>query len=189
MFLDVIAVLPQKFSSPELDSLVKEGLAWFRTQRESFFPSSSPLDDAQKSSLSPFFLSDVLDRARIVDGSRTGDKIPFPPFYERVRAGGARVLPDATHMTAVAFLDVIVFNRQPTLRLVFHNLVHVTQFGILGEERVVRGYFHTINESGLWMVVPFEEQAYQLDARFTRDASDVFSVEEEVRKWAAEGRF
>ena len=182
-------MLPQKFSSPELDSLVKEGLAWFHAQREAFFSSGSPLDDAQKSSLLPFFSSDILDRARIVDGSKTGDKIPFPPFYERVRAGGARVLPDATHMTAVTFLDVILFNRQPTLRVVFHNLVHVTQFTILGAERVVRGYFHTINESGLWMVVPFEEQAYQLDARFTRDPLDVFSVEEEVRKWVAEDRF
>ena len=59
----------------------------------------------------------------------------------------------------------------------------------LGAERVVRSYFHTINESGLWMVVPFEEQAYQLDARYTGDSADVFSVEEEVRKWAEQGRF
>ena len=182
-------MLPQKFSAPELDALVKEGLQWLYAQRESFLPSAVPLDGAEKSSLSPFFPAEVLDRVRIVDCMQTGGKIPFPPFYEKLRAGGDRVLPDAAHMTAVAFLDVIVFNRQPTLRVMFHNLVHVTQFVLLGAERVVRSYLHTINESGLWMVVPFEEQAYQLDARYTRDSADVFSVEEEVRKWAEQGRF
>ena len=39
------------------------------------------------------------------------------------------------------------------------------------------------------MVVPFEEQAYQLDARYTPDPKDVFSVEEEVREWLSKGRF
>ena len=182
-------MVPQKFSEPELDALVKEGLQWLHAQRESFLPSAVPLDGAEKSSLGPFFPAEVLDRARIVDCMQTGGKISFPPFYEKLRAGGDRVLPDAAHMTAVAFLDVIVFNRQPTLRVMFHNLVHVTQFALLGAERVVRSYLHTINESGLWMVVPFEEQAYQLDARYTRDRADVFSVEEEVRKWAEQGRF
>jgi hypothetical protein len=53
----------------------------------------------------------------------------------------------------------------------------------------MKGYFETLNESGLWMVVPYEEQAYQLDARYTRDPEDTFSVEKEVREWAANGRF
>lgn len=70
-------------------------------------------------------------------------------------------------MTAVPFTDVALFNRDPTLRTVFHTLVHVTQFRIVGMKRVMQGYFQTLNESGLWMVVPFEEQAYQMNARFT----------------------
>jgi hypothetical protein len=53
----------------------------------------------------------------------------------------------------------------------------------------MKGYFETLNESGLWMVVPYEEQAYQLDARYTRDPLSAFSVEDEVRAWAASGRF
>lgn len=51
------------------------------------------------------------------------------------------------------------------------------------------GYFRVLNESGLWLVVPFEEQAYQLDGRYTRNAADVFSVEDEVREWHRSGRF
>jgi hypothetical protein len=121
--------------------------------------------------------------------SKTGETIPYPPFYERVRAGGARVVPDAAHMTAIPFIDVALFNRQPTLRTVFHTLIHVTQFSIISLEKVMEGYFRALNESGLWMVVPYEEQAYQLDARYTKDPTDVFSVEAEIREWQRNGKF
>jgi len=37
--------------------------------------------------------------------------------------------------------------------------------------------------------VPYEEQAYAMDARFTKDPSDCFSVETEVREWIRAGQF
>ena len=157
-------------------------------QREKFLPSSHPLSEEQNRNLQSFFSAEILGRLRVVHAHATGQKIPYPPFYEKVRAGGARVVPDAAHMTAMPFIDVAVFNRQPTLRTLFHTLVHVAQFEVVGVERVM-GYFETLNASGLWMVVPYEEQAYQLDARYTRDPHDTFSVEKEVREWAANGRF
>jgi hypothetical protein len=92
-------------------------------------------------------------------------------------------------MAAIPFIDVVAFNNEPTLRTIFHSLVHVTQFSVVGLETVMEGYFRALNESGLWMVVPFEEQAYQLDGRYTRNAADVFSVEDEVREWHRSGRF
>ena len=182
-------VEPRKFTPEELSSLLQQAVSWLHQQRAHFLPSSVPLDGKQKSLLGPFFPAEILDRVRIVDASQLGETIPYPPFYETVRAGGARVLPDAAHMTGIAFVDVMVFNRPPSLRTIFHNLVHVTQYSILGEERVLRGYFETLNEAGLWMVVPFEEQAYQMDARFTRDPADVFSVEAEIHDWERRGRY
>jgi hypothetical protein len=173
----------------ELDSLIREAVSWLTKQREQYLPSSIPLDDHQKTQLKQFFTAEILNRARIVDLSQTGKTLPYPPFYETVRAGGDRVIPDAAHMTAMPFVDLIAFNQQPTLRTLFHNLVHVTQHVLVGTERVIKGYFKTLNEVGLWMVVPFEEQAYQLDARYTRDPSDVFSVEDEVREWMRAGRY
>ena len=92
-------------------------------------------------------------------------------------------------MTALPFIDVVLFNREPTLRTIFHTLVHVAQYEIVGVERVMEGYFKALNDSGLWMVVPFEEQAYGLDARYTKDPSDVFPLEAEVRGWREAGRF
>ena len=180
---------PRKFTPEELSALLQQGVSWLHQQRARFLPSSVPLDQQQKAQLGPFFSSEIIDRTRIADISQSGETIPYPPFYETVRAGGARVVPDAAHLAGIAFVDVIVFNRPPTPRTIFHNLVHVTQFAILGEERVFRGYFETLNEAGLWMVVPYEEQAYAMDARFTRDATDVFSVEAEIREWLRQGRY
>jgi hypothetical protein len=184
-----LLVEPPKFTEMELAGLIAETLAWLQQQREKHYALSEPLSEPIKEKLRPFFPAEILDRAKIRDLSRTGETIPYPPFYDRVRAGGARVVPDAAHMTAIPFIDVALFNRQPTLRTVFHNLVHVTQFSIVGLERVMKGYFKALNDSGLWMVVPFEEQAYKLDARFTKDPSDQFSVEAEIREWLRNGRF
>ena len=180
---------PPEFTPMELDSLIGEAVSWLNKQREHYLPSSCPLDDHQKVELAPFFSGDILGRVRILDFSSTGETLPYPPFYETVRAGGNRVVPDAAHMAAIPFVDLIAFNQKPTLRTIFHNLVHVTQFELVGIRRVMQGYFKTLNEVGLWMVVPFEEQAYQLDARYTRDPSDVFLVENEVREWMRTGRY
>jgi hypothetical protein len=84
-------------------------------------------------------------------------------------------------MTAMAFVDVALFNREPTLRTLFHNLVHLAQFSVLGVER--------LNESGLWMVAPVEEQAYQLDGRYTKDPTQFFFVTDEIQAWLGAGRY
>jgi hypothetical protein len=182
-------VEPPKFTPAELAGLIGEAVAWMQEQRDKYHSLSNPLPEAVKVNLRPFFPGDLLDRLRIKDVSKSGEVIPYPPFYERVRAGGARVVPDAAHMTAIPFIDVALFNRQPTLRTIFHTLVHVTQFSVVGLERVMTGYFKALNESGLWMVVPYEEQAYNLDARYTKDPAEAFSVEAEVRAWLRSGKF
>jgi hypothetical protein len=182
-------VEPPKFTQAELAGLVAEAVAWIQQQRDKYHPLSDPLSELVKVKLRPFFPAEILDRLRIKRVSLTGETIPYPPFYERVRAGGSRVVPDAAHMTAIPFLDVALFNREPTLRTVFHTLVHVTQFTVVGLERVMNGYFQALNESGLWMVVPYEEQAYTLDARYTTNSADIFSVEAEVREWLRNGKF
>ncbi len=178
-----------KFNAVELAALVAEACAWLRQQRSEYFPSSVPLSMDQKVRLSPFFTSEILDLVRIVNLSQTGKTIAHPPFYERVRAGGLRLVPDPAHMAALPFIDVGVFNKEPTLRTIFHTLVHVAQFAFVGVEGAMEVYFRILNESGLWMVVPFEEQAYRMDARFTRDPTDFFSVEEEIKEWLRAGKY
>ncbi len=179
----------EKFTAAEVTALTEEAVFWLNQQREKFRASGSSFTNIQKESLLPFFSAEILDRVRIVNLAQTGETIPYPPFYERVRAGGYRLVPDSAHMAAIPFIDVVVFNKEPTLRTIFHALVHVAQFEIVGIIRCMEVYFRVLNDSGLWMVVPFEEQAYQMDARYTRDPADQFSVEYEIREWLQSGRY
>ena len=86
--------------------MIAQAVSWIEEQREKFLPSSRPLIAEQKAHLQPFVSAKTLDRLRIVEASKMGEKIPYPPFYEKVRAGGSRVVPDAAHMTAIPFIDV-----------------------------------------------------------------------------------
>jgi hypothetical protein len=172
-----------------LAELAAEAVSWLRQQREKFLPYGVPLSNAQKMQLNPFFTLEILDAVRIVNLPQTGESIPNPPFFEKFLAGRSIVLPDLAHTAAVPFIDVAVFNTEPTPRSIFHTLVHVTQFALVGVERVMEGYLRALNKSSVWAVVPFEEQAYHLDARYSRNPAEVFSVEEEVREWLRSGRY
>ena len=57
----------------------------------------------------PFFPQELLERVRVTDLSETGEGLPYPPFYSRVKAGGARVVPEAAHLTSIPFIDLIAF--------------------------------------------------------------------------------
>jgi hypothetical protein len=65
----------------------------------------------------------------------------------------------------------------------------VTQYSIVGVRKVMVGYFRVLNEAGTWMVAPAEEQAYQLDARYTKDPADIFSVAAEIKDWLRIGKY
>lgn len=77
---------PVKFTPPELEQLVAQAISWMQEQRETFLPSSHPLTEEQKANLRLFFCAEILDRLRIAEASKTGQEIPYPPFYEKVRA-------------------------------------------------------------------------------------------------------
>jgi hypothetical protein len=40
-----------------------------------------------------------------------------------------------------------------------------------------------------WLAIPFEDQAYKLDARFAQSPEDLFSVEEEIKAWKRQGKY
>jgi hypothetical protein len=132
-----------KFTSAELAALVAEAVSWWKQQREKFLPHGIPLSSAQKMQLKPFFTMEILDGVRIVKLPQTGETIPTPPFYEKILAASSSLLPDPVHTTAMPFMDVAVFNIEPTPRDIFHMLVHVTQLAVVGLDRVLEGYFQT----------------------------------------------
>jgi hypothetical protein len=180
---------PPKMTETEIVALVTEAASWVDQMREQYRPLATLLDQPQKVKMRPFFPEELLERVRLADLSETGDRLPYPPFYARVRAGGSRVVPDAAHLTSIPFIDVVAFGQKPTDRTLFHALVHVTQFRILGVERFMELYARGLNKKGSYVLISLVEQAYRLDSRFTNDPSDIFSVTEQVQHWAQSGRY
>jgi len=166
---------------------------YIRVQRQQHYSRSVPLTFSEL--WSKFFSVADLDRIRAVQaGSSTANanldvpaRVPNPPFYDELERLGFAGLPDFSTMPAITFDDVVVFHDALTPQLIFHELVHVVQYRLLGVEEFarlyVRGYLH-----GGYEGTPLEVCAYELDGRFIM-GSVGFDVEAEVRAWMENGRF
>ncbi len=97
--------------------------------------------------------------------------------------------PDFVHLASITYLDVIVFNDEIAVRTLFHGLVHAAQMAFLGLDRYADLYVRGFVKSRSWIAIPLEAQAYQLDTRFAMSSSTTFSVEEEIKTWAEQGKY
>jgi hypothetical protein len=156
------------------------------SSRKEYVGRAIPLDSAQRATLEPFFLPEVLDRARfcMIGASRIED----PPFYTMVKMMGLRNLPDFSNMTAITFVDVVVSHEEFTDALLFHELVHVAQYAQLGTTEFASRYVNGFIKGGSYEEIPLEKNAYELEARFSKDKSSRFSVADEVKKWIEDGK-
>jgi|SRR5882672_8509265 len=161
--------------------------AYFHGERKLYFPHSEPLAPEWRTGLQPFFSTQLLDKVRTV--TLTGARIPPPPFYPEAVALTSGRFPDFVHMASVTYVDVIVFNERIESRALFHGVVHVAQIAILGFEQYVEQYVRGFVKHLSWLAIPFEDQAYRLDARFAEAPGDIFSVEEEIRIWMHQGKY
>jgi hypothetical protein len=172
---------------PQIAQAVKRVSDYLGSQRESFFTRGVPLGPRQKDVLQPFFSPALLDRVRTVE--LHGRRLPPPPFYLEAPALGIGNLPELTHMSALTFVDVIVFNDLIIERALFHGLVHAVQFQILGVERYTDLFVRAFLRTHAHITVPLETHAFSLESKFVVDPGKVFSVEEQVRLWLREGRY
>lgn len=112
--------------------------------------------------LASVFPTEVLERARMV----LVDKTPFPPVSEFG-------LPEfAAHeqrpFDGITFKNTFfVVNGHQTLRLQFHELVHVVQWSRLGPDRFLLAYGLGLLQFG-YEQSPLERMAYTLEERFAR---------------------
>lgn len=178
-----------KLSDAQIGWLVHQVAAYIDRQRQTYRGRAAPLDANQMAALRPFFPASSLNAARLVLLAR--ETINNPPFYgELLRMGfEAGSLPDFTHMTAMTFVETIVFHGPLTDRVLFHELVHVVQYEKLGladfADKYVRGFLN----GGSYEAIPLERNAYQLDTRFAVAPTNPFSVEADVHAWIETGRF
>jgi hypothetical protein len=96
---------------------------------------------------------------------------------------------DFTHKAEIAHPDLIIFQEELVPRLLFHALVHVVQYRVFGLERFLELYVRAFMQTGVYVNVPFEVHAFQLDERFAQSPAMPFSVQAEVEDWANTGRY
>jgi len=131
---------------------------------------------------SAFFDCDVLNLARIVELHA----IPNPDFYSSLAQMGIPAPIDFREMSGITFIDTIAFSRaRPALpgaemQMLFHELVHVMQYRVLGTDEFIRRYVTGWAENGFrYDAIPLERWAYELDSRFATGGQP-FSVAREL---------
>jgi hypothetical protein len=133
-----------------------------------------------------FFSPQLLDVTRLL--VLQGERVANPDFYPMLRSLGLNNLPDQSTMAAVTFCDVVVSHEPFTDGLLFHELVHVEQYRQLGIPRFAELYVPGFLSGGSYEAIPLEVNAYTLGGRFEQNPANRFPVEDEVRRWIAEGR-
>lgn len=134
--------------------------AWIDQFIEAHAASTHRLDHVLP--LASVFPAEVLERARMV----LVDKTPFPPVSEfglpEFAAHGQRPFGGITFKNTF-----FVVNGHQTLRLQFHELVHVVQWSRLGPDRFLLAYGAGLLQFG-YEQSPLEAMAYTLEEQFAR---------------------
>jgi hypothetical protein len=133
-----------------------------------------------------FFSPQLLESTRVL--VLQGERVANPDFYPMLKGMGFKNLPDQSRMGAITFCDVVVSHEPFYDGLLFHELVHVQQYRQLGIPRFSELYVRGFLNGGSYEAIPLEVNAYTLEGRFEQNPARQFSVEDEVRRWAAEGR-
>lgn len=113
--------------------------------------------------LQPYFTEGDLHRTRIA----VADPLPIsvPPFVGTVKRLGFD-FPDVRLVPGITFDDVIGLQEPPAVDLLFHELVHVVQFRLLGVDEFARRYVRGFLQARAYDRIPLERCAYNLETRF-----------------------
>lgn len=166
-----------------LQLFTDEGPGWVRQQRAEHRAAGRTLSVDERERVSHFFEEDVLEDVRIT-------RVPVianPPFFAPLFAAGIPIPLDFSQSSGITFDDTILLSdlhpvpSGEELSLVFHELVHVVQFGLAGVEAFVARYVAGWAANGfVYERIPLEAQAYALAARFSGQPALHFSVRAEV---------
>ncbi len=171
----------------KLEEAVARAADSLRAQRELFRATGLPLERRRRQAMRPFFSDAVLDQVRIV--SLEGKRVPNPPFYIEARAAGIKDFPDVSHLASLTFEDVLIFTGAIADRNLFHALVRVVQFQVLGPERYAELFLRGLLRTRTHASVPLQAHAFLLESEFAGNPAQPFSVEERVRLWSNQSRY
>lgn len=175
----------------ELRFLIREGTAWVKAERNHYRPSAAPLTGKEKRRFAGFFPPELLAAARV----KVVSAIRNPDFYAAYEELGKRYPLNLENAVGFAVVDTVLIARshggrgtEARVSLLFHELVHLTQYQVLGVDAQLERYIRALAEGGFrYRANPFEVQAFELQRRFDRRPQAVFSVEDEVRRRFVDG--
>ncbi len=167
-----------------LAQFIKLGRKWIWQQRMAYREAGHPLPDEAVQKFSHYFDAELLDRVRIV----RVPAIENPPFLGQFRAvmSLARVpVLDFSSMAALTLVDTILLAesaaRNDSDALLFHELVHVVQYDILGLDSFVELFLTGwVNQGFNYAAIPLEMDAYELQNQYEVSPGEAFEVREEV---------
>jgi len=163
--------------------LVENSTEWIRSQRAHHLALSRSLPDMTRHALRGYFEPSTLDRARF----RYVDEIENPGFYKEFERMGERPPLDFSSWAGITFDEVILINESlvptpPPHSVVFHEMVHVVQYEVLGVQEFSRRYVQRfVQARNQYMNIPLETQAFDLQERFERSDGEVFNAEKMIR--------
>jgi hypothetical protein len=164
--------------------LVHQGRRWVAQQRMTYRDQGQKLSPEAVAEFSRYFDGKLLQEVRTV----LVPAIDNPGFIDQYRSLFTLFkvpLLDFSTMSAITFVDTILLvagsvgsDLDP---LVFHELVHVLQYDILGLDRFVEQFINGwVNQGFNYAAIPLEMDAYELQNRFETEAGQAFEVREEV---------
>lgn len=136
---------------------------------------SATISRATQTRLRGFFPDAVLAETRIIQAV-----LPQPILYPLVKALGIKGLLEMSSISAITLVDVVAYPERLDHSTLFHELVHVVQYRVLGLKRFAELYVKGFLSGGGYGGIPLERQAYELGAHFDREPDKIFSVEEDV---------
>jgi len=163
--------------------LVENSTEWIRSQRAHHLALSKALPDTTRAALRGYFTDETLDRARF----RYVDEIENPGFYKEFDRVGEPIPLDFSSWAGITFDEVILVNESlvpspPPHSVVFHEMVHVVQYEVLGIEEFSRRYVQRfVQARNQYMNIPLETQAFEYQERFERSDGEIFDAERMIR--------
>ncbi len=162
---------------------------WIESQRAEHLPGARPLTDRERVVLGAHFAEETLAQARVTRVAR----VPSPPFFVGILKPlefiGKRVHFNFSAAAGITFGDcVLVVDPEVPIRLLFHEMVHVEQYRILGMKEFARAYVQGIVDSDfIYDKIPLEAVAFEMTARFA--AEEAVNVSAELPGWLRERRY
>ena len=180
--------MPRPAAIPHLIKPLVPLISWMTARyiahhRGRLLGQSMAIPDHMIAPMRAFFPESILAETQIVRA-----RMPDPILYPLVRLFGIKGMLEMSSIGAITLVDLVAYPDELDPGTLFHELVHVVQYRVLGLKQFARLYVRGFLEGGGYKGIPLERQAYQLGTRFGRWPRVVFSVEEEVIRWHSAGK-